>query len=78
MGWISENNKVLFRQSVYQYGVGFGLRLRSADIGVPHVDLQLGFYPRGKNFGQNLVDFSIYGNNPNAIQQNNMFVEPSW
>lgn len=78
MAWISENGKALFKQSVYQYGIGFGLRLRSADLGVPHLDLQLSFYPRGKDFGQSLVGFSIYGYNQNAVQQNNMFVEPSW
>ncbi len=75
MAWISENKQTLFKESVYQYGVGFGLRLRNVNIGVPHVDMQLSFYPRGKDFGQPLFGVAVYGSNPNAIQQNNMFVE---
>jgi hypothetical protein len=75
LAWLSQNNKKLFTQSVFQYGVGFGIRVRSATLGLPFVDMQLGFYPRGKNFGEELIQFKGYGNNPNAIRQNNMLVE---
>ena len=75
MAWISENKQPVFKNSVYQYGVGLGLRLRNVNVGVPHVDVQLSFYPRGKDFGQTLLGVAVYGSNPNAIQQKNMFVE---
>lgn len=75
MAWISENNQKLFRQGVYQYGVGFGLRLRSTSLGLPYLDVQFSFYPKGKNYGEGLFQFNAYGSNPNAITQNNMLVE---
>ena len=75
LAWLSQNDKRLFTESVFQYGLGFGLKYRSPSLGVPFVDFQLGFYPRGKNFEIGLVLPNIYGNNPNAIQQNNMLVE---
>jgi len=76
LAWLSQNDKALFSQSVFQYAIGFGIRLRSASLGLPFVDLQLGFYPRGKNFGEGLVQPQVYGSNSGAIRQNNMFVEP--
>ena len=75
MAWLSENKRTLFSESVFQYGLGFGLRLRSAELGVPYVDVQFSFYPRGKDFGEKIFQFHAMGSNPNAIIQNNMFVE---
>ena len=75
MAWLSENKRTLFSESVFQYGLGFGLRLRSAELGVPYVDVQFSFYPRGKDFGEKNFQFHAMGSNPNAIIQNNMFVE---
>ncbi len=75
MGWISENGKQLITQSNYQYGVGFGLRFRSVDLGFPYLDFQFSVYPRGKNFGAQIFQFKLYEANINAILQNNMFVE---
>jgi hypothetical protein len=78
LGWVSENNDKIAGESVFQYGVGFGARIRSADLGIPNVDIQFSFYPNGKNYGEDLFGFHVYGTNPNAVQQNNMFVEPSF
>lgn len=75
MAWISENNKNVFKESTYQYGIGFGLRLRNVSLGIPYVDFQFAFFPRGKDFGQNLFNIAIHGSNSRSVQQNNMFVE---
>ncbi len=75
VAWLGENNKNLFTESVFQYGVGAGLRIRSAGLGVPFVDLQLCFFPKGKAYGEDLVQPKVYGSNPGAIRMNNMFVE---
>lgn len=48
MAWISENKRPVFKNSVYQYGVGLVLRLRNVNVGVPHVDVQLSFYREEK------------------------------
>lgn len=74
-GWLSENGKKLVVQSNFQYGVGFGMRIRSVDLGLPYLDFQLSFYPRGKNFGAQLFQFKLYESNLNAILENNMFYE---
>ena len=76
MGWLSENGKILFKQSNYQYGIGFGIRIRSVDLGLPYLDFQFSFYPRGKDFGARRFQFKLYDEiNINAITQNNMFIE---
>jgi hypothetical protein len=75
MGWLSENGKKLLLQSQYQYGVGAGVRIRSVDLGLPFLDFQFSFYPKGKDFGAQPVQFRLYEYNLNAIRQNNMFYE---
>ncbi|MFN8282794.1 MAG: hypothetical protein U0U67_06235 [Chitinophagales bacterium] len=75
VGWLSENGKKLIVQSNFQYGVGFGLRFRSVDLGFPYLDFQFSLYPRGKNFGAQLFQFKLYESNFNAILENNMFYE---
>jgi hypothetical protein len=75
MGWISENGKQLITQSNYQYGIGFGLRFRSVDLGFPYLDFQFSVYPKGKDYGARIFQFKLYEENINAILQNNMFVE---
>jgi hypothetical protein len=75
LAWLSQNNKKLFTESVFQFGIGFGLKVRSASLGIPYLDLQLAFYPRGKSYGRGLVQPNFYGSNTNAIRQNNMLVE---
>lgn len=75
MGWISKNGKHLFTESNFQYGLGFGLRIRSVDLGLPYLDFQFSFYPRGANFGARLFQFKLNERNVNAINQNNMFTE---
>lgn len=75
MAWLSENEKRPILQSFFQYGVGLGFRYRSVDLGLPYLDFQFSFYPKGKNFGAPLFQFRLYDSNINAIQQNNMFYE---
>ncbi|MFN8238737.1 MAG: hypothetical protein U0T77_11260 [Chitinophagales bacterium] len=75
MAWLSENEKKPILQSIFQYGVGLGFRYRSVDLGLPFLDFQFSFYPKGKNFGAPLFQVRLYDSNINAIQQNNMFYE---
>jgi hypothetical protein len=75
MGWLSENGKKLITESKFQYGIGTGIRIRSVDLGLPYLDFQFSFYPRGKDFGAQFFQFKLYEQNINAVAQNNMFVE---
>ncbi|MCC6583682.1 MAG: hypothetical protein IT271_08270 [Chitinophagales bacterium] len=75
MGWLSENGKKLLTESKFQYGIGTGIRIRSVDLGLPYLDFQFSFYPRGKDFGAQFFQFKLYEQNINAVTQNNMFVE---
>lgn len=75
MGWLSENGKKLIVQSRFQYGIGSGLRIRSVDLGLPYLDFQFSFYPRGKDFNAQLFQFRLYEQNINAILHDNMFYE---
>ncbi|MEZ5053486.1 MAG: hypothetical protein R2807_01765 [Chitinophagales bacterium] len=75
MGWLSENGEKLLVQSDFQYGIGTGFRLRSVDLGLPYLDFQFSFYPRGKYFDASLFQFKLYEQNMNEILHNNMFYE---
>ncbi len=75
VGWLSRNGKKLIVESQFQYGVGFGLRFRSVDLGFPYLDFQFSVYPRGKDFGARPFQFKLYEQNFNAIEQNNMFAD---
>ena len=75
MGWLSENGKKLIVESRFQYGIGTGIRIRSVDLGLPYLDFQFSFYPKGKDFGAQLFQFKLYEQNINAVSQNNMFTE---
>lgn len=75
MGWLSENGKKLLLESTFQYGLGLGMRIRSVDLGLPFIDFQFSFYPKGKDFGAQFFQFKLYEQNFNAVLQNNMFVE---
>ncbi|MFN8261468.1 MAG: hypothetical protein U0X41_11090 [Chitinophagales bacterium] len=75
MGWLSENGKRLITESKFQYGIGTGIRIRSVDLGLPYLDFQFSFYPKGKDFGAQFFQFKLYELNMNAIYQNNLFVE---
>ncbi|MBX7261247.1 MAG: hypothetical protein K1X26_06315 [Chitinophagales bacterium] len=73
VGWVSDNEKKLISQSYFQYGVGFGLRLRSVDLGFPFIDFQFSFYPKGKDFNVNTFQFRLYESSINAITTDNLF-----
>lgn len=73
VGWVSDNEKKLISQSYFQYGVGFGLRLRSVDLGFPFIDFQFSFYPKGKDFNVNPFQFRLYESSINAITTDNLF-----
>jgi hypothetical protein len=75
VGWISSNDKKLITQSFFQYGVGFGIRLRSLDLGLPFIDLQFAFYPKGKDVGVQPFQFRLYEQNINTILTNSLFFE---
>ena len=75
MGWLSENGKKLLIESKYQYGIGAGIRIRSVDLGLPYLDFQFSFYPKGKDFDARIFQFRLYEQNNNAILHNNMFFE---
>lgn len=75
LGWISANGQTIIKQSDFQYGIGFGLRIRSVDLGLPFLDLQFAFYPKGKTYNVNNFSFRLYENNFNAITTDNLFFE---
>lgn len=75
MGWLSENGKKLIIEGSYQYGIGAGMRIRSVDLGLPYLDFQFSFYPKGKDYNARLFQFRLYEQNNNAILHNNMFFE---
>jgi hypothetical protein len=55
--------------------LGFGFRLRSVDLGLPFLDFQFAFYPRGKEFDISPFQFRLYDLNPYALPTNNLFYE---
>ncbi len=75
MGWISANGEKVVGESTYQYGLGFGFRLRSVDLGLGFLDFQFAFYPRGKDFDSDFFQFRLYDINPYALTTNNLFYE---
>lgn len=75
MGWLSGNGDRLVGESTFQYGLGFGFRLRSVDLGLPFIDFQFAFYPKGKDFDARGFQFRLYEYNPFALPTNNMFYE---
>jgi hypothetical protein len=75
MGWLSKNGEGFLKESIYQYGLGFGLRLRSVDLGLPYLDFQFAFYPRGKDYDARNFQFRLYEYNPYALSTTNLFYE---
>lgn len=75
IGWISNNDKKLITQSFFQYGVGLGMRIRSLDLGLPYIDLQFAFYPKGKQADVNPYQFRLYEQNLNTILTNSLFFQ---
>jgi hypothetical protein len=75
MGWLSKNGAGFFKESIFQYGLGLGMRLRSVDLGLPYLDFQFAFYPRGKDFDARNFQFRLYEFNPYALPTNNLFYE---
>lgn len=75
MGWLSENGDRLFTESKFQYGIGTGIRIRSVDLGLPYLDFQFSFYPKGTDFGARFFQFRLNEYNMNTVPQNNMFYE---
>lgn len=75
MGWLSRNGDRFLKESIFQYGLGFGLRLRSVDLGLPYLDFQVAFYPRGKDFDARGYQFRLYEYNTFALPTDNMFYE---
>jgi outer membrane protein assembly factor BamA len=75
MGWLSKNGDRLLKESIFQYGLGFGFRLRSVDLGLPFLDFQFAFYPRGKDYDAQNFQFRLYEYNPYALPTNNLFYE---
>ena len=71
----NENGKKIIGNGNYQYGLGLGMRIRSVDLGLPFIDFQFSFYPKGKDFGAQFFFFFLYEQNINSITQKNMFVE---
>lgn len=75
IGWISNNDKKLITESFFQYGLGFGMRLRSLDLGLPFIDFQFAFYPNGKQVNVQPFQFRLYEQNLNTILTNSLFFE---